>query len=224
MASCRVWYDTICNSVTNIGVCAFALCDGLVSVTIGNSVNRIGFQAFDSCDQLTSITIPNSVTTIEDNAFLSCYGLTNVTIGNGITNIGICAFGYCSPLESIYFFGNAPSVGTNVFTGTIGTLYYLPGTTGWGAPGTLFGGRPKALWFLPNPLILNGPSFGVRTNQFGFIISWATNIPIVVEACTNLAGSAWVPLQSCTLTNGSLYFSDPDWTNHPGRFYRLRSP
>lgn len=28
----------------------------------------------------------------------------------------------------------------------------------------------------------------------------------------------------CTLTNGSAYFSDADRTNHPARFYRLRSP
>jgi hypothetical protein len=25
-------------------------------------------------------------------------------------------------------------------------------------------------------------------------------------------------------TNGTSYFSDPQWTNYPGRFYRLRSP
>jgi hypothetical protein len=31
------------------------------------------------------------------------------------------------------------------------------------------------------------PSFGVQPNGFGFIISWETNIPVVVEACTNLA-------------------------------------
>ena len=31
-------------------------------------------------------------------------------------------------------------------------------------------------------------------------------------------------MQTCTLTNGSIYFSDPDWTNHPTRFYRIRSP
>ena len=49
------------------------------------------------------------------------------------------------------------------------------------------------------------------------------NIPVVVEASTNL-GSGWVPLQSVSLTNGDFYFSDPQWTNYPGRFYRLRSP
>ena len=51
-----------------------------------------------------------------------------------------------------------------------------PGTTGWG---TNFGGLPTVLWFLPNLLILiNSPSSGVHTNKFGFIISWATNIPL----------------------------------------------
>jgi hypothetical protein len=107
-----------------------------------------------------------------------------------------------------------------VFGGTdAATVYYLPGTVGWG--GT-FGGRPTALWVLPYPLILNnGPGFGVQTNGFGFIISWATNISVVVEACTNLAHPVWSPVRTNTLTGGSSYFSDPQWTNHPARFYRL---
>jgi hypothetical protein len=51
-----------------------------------------------------------------------------------------------------------------------------------------------------------------------------TNIPIVVEACADLTSLAWVSLQSGNLGNGSLYFSDPQWMNHPTRFYRLRWP
>ena len=102
------------------------------------------------------------------------------------------------------------------------TVYYLPGTTGWGPT---FGDRPTAPWTLPNPLILNkGPSFGPHTNGFGFIISWATNIPVVVEACTSLANPVWFPVGTNTLTGGSSYFSDPQWTNYPARLYRLRSP
>jgi hypothetical protein len=50
------------------------------------------------------------------------------------------------------------------------------------------------------------------------------NIPLVVEACTNLANPIWSPLATNTLSNGSSYFSDPQWTNYPTRFYRLRSP
>jgi hypothetical protein len=64
----------------------------------------------------------------------------------------------------------------------------------------------------------------VQTNAFGFIISWATNISVVVEVCTNLASPVWQPVQTNALTGGSSYFSDPQWTNYPGRFYRLRSP
>ena len=47
---------------------------------------------------------------------------------------------------------------------------------------------------------------------------------IVEEACTNLANPIWSPVSTNTLTGGSSYFSDPQWTNFPARFYRLRSP
>jgi hypothetical protein len=74
-------------------------------------------------------------------------------------------------------------------------------------------------------VILNsGSGFGVHTNGFGFIISWATNIPVVVEACTGLANPAWSPVATNTLTDGTSYFSDPQWTNYPIRFYRVRAP
>jgi len=102
------------------------------------------------------------------------------------------------------------------------TVYYLPGTTGWG---TTFADRPTALWWLLSPVILAfPPGFGVLSNGFGFTISWATNTSVVVEACTSLTNPIWSSLGTNTLTDGWSYFSDPDWTNHPARFYRLRSP
>jgi hypothetical protein len=64
----------------------------------------------------------------------------------------------------------------------------------------------------------------VQSNSFGFTISWATNISVVVEASTDLANPVWTPLQTNTLTNGSFSFSDPQWTNYPGRYYRISSP
>jgi hypothetical protein len=67
-------------------------------------------------------------------------------------------------------------------------------------------------------------NFGVQNNQFGFNITGTANLPIVVEACTNLANPAWTPLQSLTLTNGLFYFSEPLQTNSTGRFYRVSSP
>jgi hypothetical protein len=36
-----------------------------------------------------------------------------------------------------------------------------------------------------------------------------------------LANLQWCPVQTNTLTEGSAYFTDPQWTNYPARFYRL---
>jgi hypothetical protein len=101
----------------------------------------------------------------------------------------------------------------------LATVYYLPGTTGWGAA---FAGLPTALW-LPK-VQTSDASFGVRANHFGFNISWASGMTVAVDACTNLANPTWYPLATNTLTSGSAYCSDPQWTNYPTRFYRLRWP
>ncbi len=88
----------------------------------------------------------------------------------------------------------------------------------------MFDGLPTAPWFLPNPQILNhNASFGVQPGGFGFTISWATNVSVVVEAATNLANPVWIPVSTNPLTSGTNYFSDPQWTNYPGRFYRATS-
>jgi hypothetical protein len=211
---------TIGNSVTNIGEDAFAD-TSLTSVTIPNSVTTIGSYAFGYTG-LTNLTIPNSVTMIGDYAFWDT-GLTSVTIGNSVTTIGSYAFGYTG-LSTIYFQGNAPTPGSSVFYRSAPEVYYLPGTTGW-AQFLSEVGLSGSTWFLPNPLILNTePRFGVQTNGFCFMISWATNTSVVVVASTNLASLAWIPLQTNTLTNGSYYFSDPQWTNFPSRFYQLNRP
>jgi hypothetical protein len=81
---------------------------------------------------------------------------------------------------------------------------------------------PTVLW---NPIVqTNDGHFGVHSNQFGFNITSTNSIPIVIEACTNLANPVWTPLTNVSLTNGSFYFSDPQWTNYPGRFYGIGFP
>jgi len=67
-------------------------------------------------------------------------------------------------------------------------------------------------------------SFGVQANQFVFTIAGTADIPVVVEACTNLSNPIWSMLQVITLTGGTYYFRDPQWANYPGRFYRFRFP
>jgi len=175
---------------------------------IPNSVTSIGEDTFLDCFRLTSVTIPNSV--------------TNVTMGNSVTSIGGDAFSHCTNLTSLYFQGDAPGIaGTNVFLADTATIYYLPGTTGWGST---FAGLPTAVWTLPYPVILtSNPSLGVRTNRFGFTVSWATNLSVVVEATPDLENPKWSPLTTNALSGGTFYFTDPQWTKYPSRFYRVRS-
>ena len=83
-------------------------------------------------------------------------------------------------------------------------------------------GRPTAPW-LPVILTQDG-SFGVRSNEFGFNLSWDSGQTVVVEASSDLAGAAWLPISTNVLFSDSLYVRDPFWTNISQRFYRNRSP
>ena len=141
-----------------------------------------------------------------------------MTIGDSVTSIGNAAFKHCASLTGVYFKGNPCSLGARVFEFDYNaTVYYLRGTTGWTTLGT-FGGLPIVLW---NPQAQN---LGVQANEFGFNITGTSDLVIVVEACTDLANPDWSPVGTNTLTGGSSYFSDPQWTNYPARFYRFRSP
>jgi len=223
---------TIPNSVTQIGWGAFAYCTSLTAINVA-----VGNAAFSSLDgvlfnqsrtillqcpggKMGSYAVPSTVTTIADNAFSICPSLTSITIPNPVTSIGWEAFSACPSLTAIYFRGNSPSVANSAFVGTDQVVvYYLPGTPGWG--GT-FAGRPTAVW---QPRVLtNDPSFGVRTNAFGFTIAWAGGMAVAVDACVDLTHLVWVPLRTNNLTTDTLYFSDPQWTNSPRRFYRVRWP
>ena len=144
-----------------------------------------------------------------------------MTIPNSVTNIGDYVFSDCLYLTSIYFQGNAPGLGSDVFDAdAIATVYYLPGTTGWEDFGQLTG-LPTVFWN-PQAQTSDG-SFGVGNSGFGFNITGTSGLVVVVEGCS-LAIPIWVPLQTNILTGGSCYFSDPQWTNYPVRCYRLRSP
>jgi hypothetical protein len=153
--------------------------------------------------------------------------LTGVTIPNSVISFGYEEFYDCPTLTSAYFLGDAPPDDGTAFTGDFNndpaTAYYLSGTSGWGST---FGGVPTGLW---NPHAAYDASFGVQKNQFGFNIAGSSNLVIVVVACTNLASPVWWPVSTNTLdtfvgTNSTSYFSDPQWTNSPHRFYRFRSP
>ena len=106
---------TIPNSVTSIGVEAFAGCSNLSSITIPNSVTSIGEGAFSGCSILSSIVIPNSVTSIGKFAFYYCTSLKSITIPNSVTSIGKQAFSRCYSLSSIVIPNSVTSIGKEAF-------------------------------------------------------------------------------------------------------------
>jgi hypothetical protein len=223
---------TIGSNVTSIAGQAFVGCPNLVAINVDrhnpvySSMDGVLFDKSQSTlryypgGRAGSYTIPHGVTSIPSYAFQSCPNLTSLTVPGSVTSIGTLAFNVDPSLVSIYFQGNAPDVAWSAFDiqNTV-TVFYLPRTTGWE---TNLGGLPTALW---QPQVQTGDaSFGIRTNQFGFNINWADGMVVVVEACTDLANPTWVPVATNTLSGGSSYFSDSQWTNYPGRFYRLNLP
>jgi hypothetical protein len=222
------------SGVTSIGTNAFGDCNELITINV--SIDNPAYASVDGVlynqrqttliqfppgNATTTYTISDNVTGIGDYAFDGCTDLTSVTIPSSVTIIGESAFESCT-LINVFFQGNAPNADSTVFYGDLVTAYYLPGTTGW-AEFTANSGVPTALWTLPYPLILDS-SFGLLNNHFGFTISWATNVPVVVEASADLFNPIWTPLATNTLSaDGTSSFFDPHWTNYPARFYRLRS-
>jgi len=191
---------TIPENVTIIGGGAFFNCTGLAGVLIPNGVRAIGVSAFENCTGLASLTIPATVEWIFEKSFASC-----------------------SQLTGVYFLGNAPAVfgSGNPFPGPflndpLVTVFYLPGTTGWGPS---YGGAPTMLW---NP---NQQSPGFVAGQFGFGITGPRDAGIIVEACADLSSPNWLPVSTNVLdASGTSSFSDPQSSSQSVRFYRFRSP
>lgn len=232
------------DSVTNIGSDAFAGCNGLTNITIPeglpainwatfsgcyrlsriripDTVTSIGDDAFDGCSSLTKVVIPDRVTGIGEQAFYNCGGLRSATIGEDVVGIGGAAFSGCFYLKGIFFKGNAPRFagGSIEFLNSNPILYYLPGTTGWE---TVQVGVPIVLW---NPhLQVSHLGLGTSTNGFEVKIRGTPDIPVVLEASSNLGKGGWVPLASGSLTNAQFTFRDRQWPHFAARFYRVRSP
>ena len=125
---------------------AFENCVNLSQVTLPNNLTSIGLNVFQGCAALTSVVFPNSLTNIGPAAFASCNGLRNITLPASLKTVGGAAFSGCTNLTFACFQGNAPSetdLWLEIFAGDPNaTVYYLPGTIGWGPT---FGGAPTTL-------------------------------------------------------------------------------
>ena len=128
----RVTNIIIPEGTTEIALRAFYRCRLVTSITIPDSVTSIGLGAFNGCTSLTSINIPSSVTSIGVAAFGGCTSLTSINIPSSVTSIERAAFNNCTSLTSVIFEGDAPTFGTDVFTGSGSvTVYYDSNYSGW---------------------------------------------------------------------------------------------
>ncbi len=75
-------------SVTTIGVSAFAWCESLKNVAMSNGIETIKKAAFYWCDGLKNIIVPDTVTIIGDYAFSWCENLESITIGKNVAKLG----------------------------------------------------------------------------------------------------------------------------------------
>lgn len=210
---------TLPNGLKNIGSSAFSGCT-FAHLAIPDSVTNIGANAFSSCTNLASLSLPNGMNNLQSSTLLGCTGLRTLIVPAGVTNLSTQALASCSNLVSVYFRGNAPILGSSVFSGdTHAFLCYLPGSAGWTSS---LGGRPTVPWKPQIDGVASG--YGVTGNQFGFVVNWASGMQVVVEARGDAVGSSWSPVQTNSMSADAWLFNDPQWKSFSSRIYRVRMP
>lgn len=104
------------------------------NVTFPTTLKRIGERAFHCCSNLEAVTLPNSVEVIGKKAFSSC-PITVAHFGNSLRLIDDGAFLGSNELECVYFSGDAPQLGEQVFDSSPDVmLFYSLDKEGWTSP------------------------------------------------------------------------------------------
>ena len=102
------------DTVTSIGISAFANCKSLQEVNIGSGMTYIADSAFSGCD-LKDLTIGGKVESIGMFAFSGSQNLESVVIPNSVTEIEYGAFQNCGNLLEIEIPDSIEAIGGFVF-------------------------------------------------------------------------------------------------------------
>lgn len=123
------------DSVTKIGVEAFAHCKLLDTVNIPGSVKRIEARTFYLDYFLRVVDIADGVEEIGEWAFYNCQALESIDIPASVTTIGGWAFADCEALRSIHMHSTNPEgleIAEDAFEcGRMDKCLYVPAGTQW---------------------------------------------------------------------------------------------
>ena len=147
--------------------------------------------------------------------------------GGSSPEVGRTSFEFSTNLTTWSLLG----AGTRIAGGwELGGLSLLPAGRIRARGVAVGGGFNASTWFLeatlavdpnaPPSIVTSDGSFGFDGGRFGFNFAGLIGQGVVVEGSTNL--SNWVPLATNWLSTDYGHFTDPDSTNHAGRFYRAR--
>ena len=118
-------------SLLTVGGEAFRNCSSLAAAALPENVTRIGARAFQDCSRLSALTLPRGLESLPDYVFAGCSSLDSFVVPEAVTYLGnYIVSGYTT---AIYYLGNAPAYGVNVYGNTSGSLksYVILGTKGW---------------------------------------------------------------------------------------------
>ena len=179
---------TIPNTVTTIGMGAFAYCTSLASIEIPNSVTSVSEGAFAGCSSLTSIVIPDSVTSIDDYAFTGCTSLTSITIPDSVTSIGDSAFLGCASLESITIPNSVTSIGYSAF-------YCCTSLTSITIPDSVTSIGKQAFYYCTSLKSVIIPDSVTSIGDYAFCNCRSLTSIVIPDSVTSIGSSAF---SSCT--------------------------
>lgn len=118
---------TLPDGIIEIPAGAFSGCTGLYTVTFPASLTDIGQKAFYNCGRLSVRTLPEALKGIGEQAFYDCDGLTEVTFPSALMGVGQSAFYDCDGLMLVYIANGTQSIGARAFAACENLqLVYLP--------------------------------------------------------------------------------------------------
>lgn len=119
----------------------------ILQVTVDKGITRIGSGTFYGCENLSFVEIASTVTSIGADVFQNCTSLTSIKIPKSITDVGNGTF-TDSGLTEVKFYGNPPTVGTDIFDGVTADIYTPEENEEWTetAKGTVAGNGSNLTW------------------------------------------------------------------------------